>query len=172
MAIAKDKLFGFSAYVPWGRIIIGVELMAAFSYFGLAALMLLSARVFFRAEITYAQLLSFYGVQAIWSTAYLLVESFLLMIGTEGSIMLCLFVFWISILHTFLIGIFSYGEVVHLSPDKKAYKFPSQYTPVDVLTDTTNDNPDKLFRILFCVCDFIHYYICNYSCNFGRRSKG
>lgn len=93
MAIAKDKLFGFGDYVPWGRIIIGVELMAAFSYFGLAALMLLSARVFFRAEITYAQLLSFYGVQAIWSTAYLLVESFLLMIGTEGSIMLCLFVF-------------------------------------------------------------------------------
>ena len=85
--------------------------------------MLLSARVFFRAEITYAQLLSFYGVQAIWSTAYLLVESFLLMIGTEGSIMLCLFVFWISILHTFLIGIFSYGEVVHLSPDKKMYSY-------------------------------------------------
>lgn len=39
--------------------------------------------------------------------------------------------------------------------DMKAYKFPSQYTPVDVLTDTTNDNPDKLFRILFCICDFI-----------------
>ena len=123
MAIAKDKLFGFGDYVPWGRIIIGVELMAAFSYFGLAALMLLSARVFFRAEITYAQLLSFYGVQAIWSTAYLLVESFLLMIGTQGSIVLCLFVFWISILHTFLIGIFSYGEVVHLSPDKKMYSY-------------------------------------------------
>lgn len=123
MAIAKDKLFGFGDYVPWGRIIIGVELMAAFSYFGLAALMLLSARVFFRAEITYAQLLSFYGVQAIWSTAYLLVESFLLMIGTEGSNVLCLFVFWISILHTFLIGIFSYGEVVHLSPDKKMYSY-------------------------------------------------
>lgn len=39
--------------------------------------------------------------------------------------------------------------------DMKAYKFPSQYTPVDVLTDTTDDKPDKLFRILFCVCDFI-----------------
>ena len=114
--------------MPWGRIIIGVELMAAFSYFGLAALMLLSARVFFRAEITYAQLLSFYGVQAIWSTAYLLVESFLLMIGTEGSIMLCLFVFWISILHTFLIGIFSYGEVVHLSPDRYG-RFPKRSLP-------------------------------------------
>ena len=45
------------------------------------------------------------------------------MIGTEGSIMLGLFVFWISILHTFLIGIFSYGEVVHLSPDKKMYSY-------------------------------------------------
>lgn len=123
MAIAKDKLFGLGAYVPWGRIIFAVELMAAFSYFGLAALMLLSARVFFRAEITYAQLLSFYGVQAIWSTAYLLIESLLLMIGTEGSIMLFLLVFWISIIHTFLIGIFSYGEVVHLSPDKKMYSY-------------------------------------------------
>lgn len=50
-------------------------------------------------------------------------REFLLMIGTEGSIMLCLFVFWISILHTFLIGIFSYGEVVHLSPDKKMYSY-------------------------------------------------
>lgn len=128
MAIAKDNLFGFGEYVPWGRIIIGVELVVAFSYFGLAALMLLSARVFFRAEITYAQLLSFYGVQAIWSTAYLLVESFLLMIGTEGSIMLCLFVFWISILHTFLIGIFSYGEVVHLSPDRYG-RFPKRSLP-------------------------------------------
>lgn len=39
--------------------------------------------------------------------------------------------------------------------DMKAYKVPSQYSPVDVLTDTTNDNPDKLFRILFCVCNFI-----------------
>ena len=24
-----------------------------------------------------------------------------------------------------------------------------------MLTDTTNDNPDKLFRILFCICGFI-----------------
>ena len=37
----------------------------------------------------------------------------------------------------------------------KSYKFPSKYSSVDVLTDTTNDNPDKLFRILFCICDFI-----------------
>ena len=35
------------------------------------------------------------------------------------------------------------------------YKFPSQYTPVDVLTDRTSDNPDRLFRILFCICEFI-----------------
>ena len=69
-----------------------------------------------------------YGVQAIWSTAYLLVESFLLMIGTEGSNVLCLFVFWISILHTFLIGIFSYGEVVHLSPDRYG-RFPKRSLP-------------------------------------------
>lgn len=37
----------------------------------------------------------------------------------------------------------------------KAYRFPSKYTPTDVLADKTNDNPDKLFRILFCICDFI-----------------
>lgn len=47
------------------------------------------------------------------------------------------------------------GDLYSALSDMKAYKFPSQYTPVDVLTDTTNDNPDKLFRILFCVCDFI-----------------
>lgn len=35
------------------------------------------------------------------------------------------------------------------------YRFPSQYSPVDVLTDKTNDNPDKLFRILFCICEFV-----------------
>lgn len=39
--------------------------------------------------------------------------------------------------------------------DMEVYKFPSKYTPVDVLTDTTNDNPDKLFRILFCICEFV-----------------
>ena len=43
--------------------------------------------------------------------------------------------------------------------DMKAYKFPSKYTPADVLTDTTNNNPDKLFRILFCVCSFIKMVI-------------
>ncbi len=47
------------------------------------------------------------------------------------------------------------GDLHSALSDIKAYKFPSQYTPVDVLTDTTNDNPDKLFRILFCICDFI-----------------
>jgi len=47
------------------------------------------------------------------------------------------------------------GDLHSALSDMKAYKFPSQYTPVDVLTDTTNDNPDKLFRILFCICDFI-----------------
>ncbi|SDX58903.1 UvrD-helicase domain-containing protein [Eubacterium barkeri] len=47
------------------------------------------------------------------------------------------------------------GDLFRALSDMKAYKFPSQYTPVDALTDTTNDNPDKLFRILFCICDFI-----------------
>lgn len=122
-AIARDNLPLVGGYIPWGRIVIGVELLAAFAYFGLAALMLLSARVFFRAEISYAQILAFYGVQAIWSTAYLLVESILLMIGSPGSIALCMIIFWISIVHTFLIGIFSYVEVVPLSPDKKMYSY-------------------------------------------------
>ena len=36
------------------------------------------------------------------------------------------------------------------------YSFPSKYSAVDVLTDKTNDNPDKLFKLLFYICDFIH----------------
>lgn len=57
-------------------------------------------------------------------------------------------------LFNYEVNITELNKLLSLS-DMKAYKFPSQYTPVDVLTDTTNDNPDKLFRILFCVCDFI-----------------
>lgn len=37
----------------------------------------------------------------------------------------------------------------------KAYKFPSQYSPTDVLLDKTSDNPDKFFRILYSICDAI-----------------
>lgn len=47
------------------------------------------------------------------------------------------------------------GDLYNALSDMKAYKFPSQYSPVDVLTDKTNDNPDKLFRILFCICEFL-----------------
>lgn len=47
------------------------------------------------------------------------------------------------------------GDLYSALLEMKAYKFPSQYAPVDVLTNKTNDNPDKLFRILFCICDFI-----------------
>lgn len=47
------------------------------------------------------------------------------------------------------------GDLYSALSDLEVYKFPSQYTPVDVLTDKTNDNPDKLFRILFCVCEFL-----------------
>lgn len=36
-----------------------------------------------------------------------------------------------------------------------SYSFSSKYGPVDVLTNKTFDNPDKLFRVLFCICDFI-----------------
>jgi len=37
----------------------------------------------------------------------------------------------------------------------KVYKFPSQYTPTDVLLDKTSDNPDKFFRIIYTICDAI-----------------
>lgn len=47
------------------------------------------------------------------------------------------------------------GDLYSALSDMEAYKFPSQYSPADVLTDKTNDNPDKLFRILFCVCEFL-----------------
>ena len=66
MAIAKDKLFGFGAYVPWGRIIIGVELMAAFSYFGLAALMLFSGKSIFQSGDNICT-----AFVILWSTGYM-----------------------------------------------------------------------------------------------------
>ncbi len=47
------------------------------------------------------------------------------------------------------------GDLYGALSEMKAYKFPSKYTPADVLTDKTNDNPDKLFRILLCVCEFV-----------------
>lgn len=47
------------------------------------------------------------------------------------------------------------GDLYRAVSNMKAYKTPSQYTPVDVLTNTTNDNPDKLFQILFYICRFI-----------------
>lgn len=47
----------------------------------------------------------------------------------------------------------------------KAYKFPSQYSPADVLLDKTSDNPDKFFRILYSICDAIE--LCNRK-SFGQ----
>ncbi len=47
------------------------------------------------------------------------------------------------------------GDLYSSLSGMKVYKFPSKYTPVDVLTDKTNDNPDKLFRILFSICEFM-----------------
>jgi len=38
----------------------------------------------------------------------------------------------------------------------KLYKPPSRYTPADILTKKSNDNPDRLFRILYSICDFIN----------------
>lgn len=49
------------------------------------------------------------------------------------------------------------GDLYCALSDMKAYRFPSQYTPTDVLTDKTNDNPDKLFRALLCICEFVEF---------------
>lgn len=46
-------------------------------------------------------------------------------------------------------------EIYEAVSAMNAYKFPSQYSPVDVLLDKSIDNPDKLFRILFSICEFI-----------------
>lgn len=47
-------------------------------------------------------------------------------------------------------------EVYEAVSYMNAYKFPSQYSAVDVLLDKSIDNPDKLFRILFSICDLIN----------------
>lgn len=46
-------------------------------------------------------------------------------------------------------------EIYEAVYSMKAYKFPSQYSPTDVLLDKTSDNPDKFFRILYSICDVI-----------------
>lgn len=50
------------------------------------------------------------------------------------------------------------GDLYNALSEMEEYKFPAKYTPVDVLTDNTNDNPDKLFRILFCICKFVEFF--------------
>lgn len=47
-------------------------------------------------------------------------------------------------------------EVYKAISSMDAYKFPSQYSATDVLLDKSVDNPDKLFRILFSICDLIN----------------
>lgn len=47
-------------------------------------------------------------------------------------------------------------EVYVAIASMNAYKFPSQYSAIDVLLDKSVDNPDKLFRILFSICEMIN----------------
>lgn len=49
-------------------------------------------------------------------------------------------------------------EVYEAISSMNAYKFPSQYSAANVLLDKSVDNPDKLFRLLFSICDFINLY--------------
>lgn len=49
------------------------------------------------------------------------------------------------------------GNLYDAVSGMKSYKFPSKYSPVDVLTDRTNDNPDKLFQTLFSICQFVSF---------------
>lgn len=116
----KNSMGFMGEYIPLGKIVVVVEAMEALEYFGLPALMLLSAKTFFKAEVTYAQILSFYGIQAIWTIAYGIVIGLFaaLELGTLLSIVLAL-----GMIHILLIGVFSYAEVIHLSPDKKMYAY-------------------------------------------------
>lgn len=116
----KNNLGYFGSRISVGKIVIGVELIEVLEYFGLAGLLLLSTKVFFKAEITYAQILSFYGIQAMWKIAYLIVIS-LCAVLELGSIFVV--VLSLGVIHIVLMGIFSYTEVVHLSPDKKMYAY-------------------------------------------------
>lgn len=116
----KNNMRFVGEYIPWGKIIMGVELMEIVEYFGLSALMLLSTKVFFRADITYAQILSFYGIQAMWKIAYLIVVGFFAIMGWIGILTI---VVSLGVIHILLIGMFSYAEVIHLSPDKKMYAY-------------------------------------------------
>ncbi len=47
-------------------------------------------------------------------------------------------------------------EIYEAISSMNAYKFPSQYSASDVLLDKSVDNPDKLFRLLFSICDLIN----------------
>lgn len=56
-------------------------------------------------------------------------------------------------------------DIFNAVSSMRAYSFPSQYSAADVLLDKTIDNPDKLFRILFSICDLLN--LCKEG-SFGR----
>lgn len=50
------------------------------------------------------------------------------------------------------------SELYEVVSKMASYSFPSKYSPVDVLTNPTVDNPDILFRKLFHIITVVSYY--------------
>lgn len=118
----EDSIGYFSSYIqiPWGRIILLSLVSAAIYLFGLPAFCYLSAGIFFRAKVTYAKFLNVLGVCSVWNIVYWAL-GFLLMAFGSGGMTIASLLFLFAMVHTSAIFLFSYAELVKLSPDRKMY---------------------------------------------------
>jgi hypothetical protein len=105
--------------IPYVRIVIGLTLLSAMFDFGLAGIMLLSQKVFFREQTSFAKTLTVVGTKVMLDSVFLVVGILLAFVSAPfGSVVYC-----VGMIFTALMMIMSYQKVCTLSDVKKFYSY-------------------------------------------------
>lgn len=125
MIVVRVKLGQYAEYIsiPYVKMIISVGILVAANYFALAGFLLLTSKVFFKAETNFAQMISVIGVKALYDT-------FIMIIGTVVSLVfpaIGIFLILLGGIYTMVVMLFSYGEVVNMNPNNKVYSICISY---------------------------------------------
>lgn len=119
MIVARVKLADYASWVsiPYVKIVLIMTIVSAIYDFALAGLTLLSTKVFFKEDISFAKALTLVGTKVIIDTLVLIVAAILAILSTAlGGIVLSA-----GMIFTTLMFVMSYQKLSSLSDTKKFY---------------------------------------------------
>lgn len=128
----RFRLGQYAAWVniPYVKIVISAVAVDAAVYFSMAGLLLMTSKMIFRADTSFAEIISVIGTKALLD-ALITVVSMLLLIGSSKVALVSL---TIGMIYSTLVFLFSYADSVELEGSKKVYSVLITYACLILLS--------------------------------------